>query len=267
MKGRTTLLMMLSVTMAAGAAMVANNWLDNQQPALVADDRLPVVVATVDIPYGQRIESHQVKVIYLDPKGIPSGTITSIEDIEGKVSTQDLLSEEIINSKRITNHMEGSTLAALIEPSMRAVTVRVDDVIGVAGFLLPGNRVDILATRKVAKRAITETVLKDIKVLAVDQKARTDKNDPVIVRAVTLEVTPKQAETLMKAKGESSIQLALRNPLDEEEEVVEKVVEKIAVVTKPKPKKAKVRRHVPRVQASTVTIIRGVEVKKSKVTL
>ncbi len=234
--------------------MVANTWLQNQKPALLADDRLPVVVAAVDIPYGQKIESHQIKLIYLDPNGVPSGTLNRLEDAEGKVSTQDLLSDEIIHAKRVTGHLEGSTLAALIEPSMRAVTVRVDDVIGVAGFLLPGNHVDILATRKLQKQIVTKTVLKDIKVLAVDQKARTDKNDPVIVRAVTLEVTPKQAEVLMQAKGQGSIQLALRNPLEEE----------IAVAATPVTK-ARVRRQARPVTMNSVTVIRGVEVKKSKV--
>ena len=100
---------------------------------------------------------------------------------------------------------------------MRAVTVRVDDVIGVAGFLLPGNRVDVLAARREAiSRATAETIVRDVKVLAVDQTAATEKNEPVIVRAVTLEVNPEQAEVLVKAKEEGSIQLTLRNPLDDE---------------------------------------------------
>lgn len=257
-KGRTPLLLVLSVVMAAGAALVANSWLKNQQPALVADDRLPVVVAAVDIPYGQKIESHHVKVIHLDPVGAPPGTVMRVEDVEGKVATQELLNDEIIYARRITDHLEGSTLAALIEPNMRAVTVRVDDVIGVAGFLLPGNRVDVLASQKVKKQVISKTVLKDTKVLAVDQKARNDQNDPVIVRAVTLEVTPKQAEILMKVKEEGRIQLALRNPLDKE----------VAVIAKPAPKKkAKAPRRIVHVHPSSVTVIRGVEVTKSKVAL
>ncbi|WP_370584028.1 Flp pilus assembly protein CpaB [Motiliproteus sp. SC1-56] len=249
---------MLSLAMAGGAALVANNWLANQQPTLAADDRVPVVLAAVDIPYGQKIESHHVKLVHLDPKGVPPGAVTQIEEVEGKVASQEMLSDEIVHAKRITAHLEGSTLASLIEPNMRAVTVRVDDVIGVAGFLLPGNRVDILASRKVKQRVVSETVLKDIKVLAIDQKARNDQDDPVIVRAVTLEVTPQHAEVLMKAKEEGRIQLALRNPLDEE----------IAVVTKPAPApKAKPRPRVPHVHPSSVTVIRGVEVNKSKVSL
>ena len=99
---------------------------------------------------------------------------------------------------------------------MRAVTVRVDDVVGVAGFLLPGNRVDVVASRldQRTRLATTETILTNLKVLAVDQTASTDKNEPVIVRAVTLEMTPDQSEAIVKAKEEGTIQLTLRNPND-----------------------------------------------------
>ncbi len=151
-KGRTLFLLLLSGVLAFGAAIVANSWLEQQQPALVADDRLPVVVAAMDVPYGQKIENHHVKIIHVDPQGIPAGSLMTIAEVEGKVANQNLLSDEIINSRRITDHLDGSTLAALIEPTMRAVTVRVNDVIGVAGFLLPGNRVDIIATRKITSR-------------------------------------------------------------------------------------------------------------------
>lgn len=97
----------------------------------------------------------------------------------------------------------------MIPEDKRALTIRVNDVIGVAGFLLPGNKVDVLNT----KGNGTTTVLKNIKVLAVDQTARTKDNKPVIVRAVTLEVSPKEAEKLLTENSKGSIQLALRNPL------------------------------------------------------
>jgi pilus assembly protein CpaB len=111
----------------------------------------------------------------------------------------------------------GSTLAAVVSKDKRAVTVRVDDVVGVAGFLLPGNHVDVVATSKDEHGAayVAETVLSNIKVLAVDQTASANSNEPVVVRAVTLEVTPAEAEILLKGKAAGSIQLALRNPLDE----------------------------------------------------
>jgi pilus assembly protein CpaB len=127
-------------------------------------------------------------------------------------------------------------------------------VIGVAGFLLPGNRVDVLAARREAgRRAMAETILSDVKVLAVDQTAATEKNEPVIVRAVTLEVSPAQAEVLVKAKEEGSIQLTLRNPLDEE--VV--VAEAPEAAPEPVPVSAPPRKR-------SVTVIRGTDVTKAK---
>jgi pilus assembly protein CpaB len=100
---------------------------------------------------------------------------------------------------------------------MRAVTVRVDDVVGVAGFLLPGNRVDVIATEKdsLGTQVRASTILSNVKVLAVDQTASSDNNQPVVVHAVTLEVTPLDAEILLKGKTAGAIQLTLRNPLDE----------------------------------------------------
>ena len=96
----------------------------------------------------------------------------------------------------LADNAGGTALAVVIEQGKRALTVRVNDVIGVAGFLLPGSRVDVLSIRKADGRtAISETILQNLKVLAVDQKVSPDKNEPVIVRAVTLEVTPEQAET------------------------------------------------------------------------
>jgi pilus assembly protein CpaB len=169
---------------------------------------------------------------------------------------------EILISDRFVAHEAGSTLAALVSANMRALTVRVNDVIGVAGFLLPGNRVDVLSSRKTNdRRAVTETILRNIKVLAVDQSASTDQNEPVIVRAVTLEMTPEQTEILVRARTEGEIQLTLRNPLQEEELVAE---------AEPEPVKAEVvvpkRAPEPRSRSTTVTVIRGTKVDETKTT-
>jgi len=87
-------------------------------------------------------------------------------------------------------------------------------VVGVAGFLLPGNRVDVVGTRRDEHSGaiLAETILSNIKVLAVDQTAAANSNEPIVVRAVTLEVTPAEGETLLKGKAVGSIQLELRNP-------------------------------------------------------
>ncbi|MCO4759633.1 MAG: Flp pilus assembly protein CpaB [Oceanospirillaceae bacterium] len=252
-KRRTLTLFFLSIAFAVGAAWIANNWISSQQTTVAKQEEIgtPVVLAALDIPYGHTIEKRHLKVVMMPNDVAPKNSFHTIDDVIGKVTTDILLPEEIIRIERVSDHLEGATLAALIEPNMRAFTVRVNDVVGVAGFLLPGNKVDVISSRSSgnSKRVITETVLKDIKVLAVDQTARTDKNDPVVVRAVTLEVTPRQAEQLAKARGEGNIQLTLRNPVEEPKQVAK---------AKPKPKRTYV-------APPKVIVIKGTQWQSKKV--
>jgi len=237
LKTRTVTLFILSVAFAVGAAWIANNWISSQKTTVAKQEKVgqPVVLAALDIPYGHTIERRHLKVVMMPEDVAPVNSFRSVDDVVGKVSTNILLPDEIIRTERVSDHLEGATLAALIDPEMRAFTVRVDDVVGVAGFLLPGNRVDIISSRSRGKGNVSSTtLLKDIKVLAVDQTARTDKNDPVVVRAVTLELTPREAEKLAEARGEGSIQLTLRNPVAEEPEQVVKAKPKRTYKAAPK---------------------------------
>ncbi len=255
-KRRTVLLFFLSVSFAVGAAWIANSWITSQQTTVAKTEEAgtPVVVAALDIMYGQVIEARHLKIKQVPEELAPTNSFKSMEEVEGKIATAIILPDEMIRQERISDHQEGATLAALIEPNMRAFTVRVNDVVGVAGFLLPGNKVDVIATRRSGKRVVSETVLKDLKVLAVDQTARSEKNEPVVVRAVTLEVTPRQAERLAKARDEGKIQLTLRNPVEEDRPVKQ--------VAKAKPK-AKPRRTYS--APPKVIVIKGTEWSEKKV--
>lgn len=256
-KRRGLLLVLFSLTLGVVAALAANNWLQLRlTPSAEAsiNNNATVVAASINIPFGAKVEARHLKVIEMPKGSAPPGAFESLEEVEGKVATQAIVTGEILLANRFADHQAGSTLAAVVSERMRAVTVRVDDVVGVAGFLLPGNRVDILASRKENRRSITSTILRNIKVLAVDQTAAIDQNDPVIVRAVTLEMTPKQAEILIKGQQEGSIQLTLRNPLDEEVYVE-------AVTPTPKPAKKTIAYRAP---APSVTVIRGTHVAKVK---
>lgn len=251
MKGRTLGLVVMSGVLAVGAAMMANNWALRRGGAAGADQQ-NVVIAAIEIPYGQKIEAQHVKVLAIDKKTAPPGTFDTIESVVGKVSKIAQLPGDILRQERVADTNQGSTLAVLISKNKRAITVRVDDVIGVAGFLLPGNRVDVLATKQNegGQRDVeSKTLLRDLKVLAVDQTAATDKSSPVVVRAVTLEMEPKQAEILVKARDEGKISLALRNPFDE------------SLPEEPKPveKKVAVRAAPP---AVFTTVIRGTDVSQ-----
>jgi pilus assembly protein CpaB len=256
-KKRGLLLITLSLIMGGGAAFIANQWVASQ---LVGDEDVNgtlVVAAAMAIPYGTKVEARHLKYVEIPSEVAPTGFFTKKETVEGAVSTTSIARSEILISDRFAAHDTGSTLAALVSENMRALTIRVNDVIGVAGFLLPGNRVDVLSSRKGEnRRAITETIIRDIKVLAVDQSATTEQNEPVIVRAVTLEMTPEQAEIVVKAGAEGEIQLTLRNPLER------------LVVEEPKPeaKPVVVRRAAPRPRSTskTITVIRGTKVESTK---
>ena len=257
-KQRALLLLTLSVVLGVGAAWVANHWVQQQlTPDAEAANTEAVLMAALTIPYGSEITPRHVRVVQMPINTAPENAFRTMEDIEGKVATREVVSGEILLADRFADHLGGSTLAALIDPKNRAITLRVNDVVGVAGFLLPGNHVDVLATRMVDKRAKTETILRNLKVLAVDQQANTGDNEPVIVRAVTLEVTPPQSENLVRAREEGSIQLVLRNPLTEDP------LPPVVVAKKPVPGKAAPQRRAP--SGGSVTVIRGMKVDTKKV--
>jgi pilus assembly protein CpaB len=206
------MLLLLSIAFGLGAVMIAKQWLDSQtQPTVKLEEveRHPVLVAAMEIEPGVIIEEKHLKTRLMEVDWIDETTLTEPSQAVGKVVSNSIYEGELVSPNRIAVLGEGVTLAAMIPEDKRALTIRVNDVIGVAGFLLPGNKVDVLNT----KGNGTTTVLKNIKVLAVDQTARTKDNKPVIVRAVTLEVSPKEAEKLLTENSKGSIQLALRNPL------------------------------------------------------
>ncbi|WP_070962491.1 Flp pilus assembly protein CpaB [Vibrio sonorensis] len=233
-RNQVILLFLLSVIFGLGAVFFAKQWMDSQvQPTVEVEvvEREPVVVAALEITAGSVIEQQHISTKLLEKDWRDDNQYTSEEELLGQVVANTIYAGEIITVQRLSNPGEGSTLAALIPENKRAVTIRVDDVIGVAGFLLPGNKVDVLNTVKYSETsANTVTVLKDIKVLAVDQTAKTKENKPVIVRAVTLEVTPKDAEKLLTARSRGDIQLTLRNPYEEEKVVKRYVAPSVTII-------------------------------------
>ena len=246
MRKRGLLLVALSLVMGVAAAWFANDWVQDRALQTSADGEIvTVMAAAIDIPYGTKVESRHVKSVKIPREIKPQDSVDTVESINGFVATSDIVAGEMLIKSRFVEHAQGSTLAALIGENMRAITLRVDDVVGVAGFLLPGNYVDVLATKveRGTRKARTETILRKIKVLAVDQTARTNDADPVLVRAVTLEMTPAQSETLTKARAEGTIQLTLRNPNDD-----------VIVAEKKKPKRVY---RAPAPAKPTVEIIRG----------
>jgi len=263
MKRRGFILIVISLFFGVTAAWIARNWVQARLASPTDPGQL-VVVAAMEIPFGTKIEARHLNTISLPRDAAVGNHFTKTDDVVGLIALQKIISGEILLKERFADRAAGSTLAAIVKPDMRAVTVRVDDVVGVAGFLMPGNHVDVVAAHVENQRAQTRTVLHDINVLAVDQTASTDKDQPVVVRAVTLEVTPKQAEALVKAREEGKIQLTLRNPLDKNSDPD---TELLADAEPPKPEKKKVRAvqpREPREAGNGVIIIRGTNIHTSE---
>jgi len=269
MKRRGVILIIISLAFAVMAAFIARNWLQARLNAGPQDPGQPVVVAAMEIPFGTKLEARHVSFITLPSSAAVGNHFNKTDEVVGLIALQKIIPGEILLKERFADRAAGSTLAAIVKPDMRAVTVRVDDVVGVAGFLMPGNHVDVVAAHVENQRAQARTVLHDINVLAVDQTASTDKDQPVVVRAVTLEVTPRQAEVLVKAREEGKIQLTLRNPLDKSQ------LEDAEMVAEAEPPKTPVRKapspapqprpvhDIPH-DSNSVIIIRGTNVHSSE---
>lgn len=256
---RGPIMLVVSLILAFLAAVVANN-VFTRASAKGTPVREQDVTAAVDLPLGTKIEQRQLSMIDVLPGKSPKGAFHNYADVVGKVTSSSIIAGEIMLAPRLTDAGEGSALASAVDKNMRAVTVRVDDVVGVAGFLLPGNRVDVIQSKVDPGTYVVHatTILSNVKVLAVDQTASADNNQPVVVHAVTLEVSPADAELLIKGKTAGLIQLTLRNPLDQTD-----TREQLPPEPEPPVKVAKAKGPppAPRAPVAEITMIRGTEIK------
>ncbi len=213
---------MLAVAILFGVAAVALAWTWLQAQAKANSNR--VVVATTDVGRGQRLTPEMLKLAERPAKDMPKGTFTDATQLSERVLKVNLAPGEIITEAKLAPHGTMGGMSALISEGKRAITVRVNDVIGVAGFALPGNYVDVIVhTEREAPDgervqrgtlSVSKIVLERILVLAVAQEVSRDETKPKVVNAVTLEVTPEQAENLDLARGVGTLSLALRNQVD-----------------------------------------------------
>lgn len=220
MKGSKAMVMIgVSFAAAAGAAVLASQWM-NQQADL---NTRKVMVASTDINLGTRLNGDVVRLADWPADSVPAGAFSEAKQIESRVTRVAVQrGEPILESKLALPGATGG-LSAVVAEGKRAMTVRVNDVIGVAGFALPGNYVDILVSTQGERRAsdtadqsISKLVLERILVLAVAQEASQNDTKPKVVNAVTLEVTPEQAEKLDLARSVGQLSLVLRNQIDQQ---------------------------------------------------
>jgi pilus assembly protein CpaB len=208
---------MLLIATAAGLAAVVfgSRWMVSQTSSATTR----VVVAAADVNLGQRITPDVLKVVDWPSTSVPPGSFSDVQKLDGRVLKESTLHGEPVLESKLSPVGTLGGLSAVINEGKRAITVRVNDVIGVAGFALPGNYVDIIVNTQKDPNVsrdqnISKIVLEKILVLAVAQEVGRDETKPKVVDAVTLEVTPDQAEKIDLARSIGTLSLVLRNQID-----------------------------------------------------
>lgn len=206
----------VALFLALAAVLVAAKWMGEQGAAGTR-----IVVASADIGQGTRLVAANLQLLDWPAGSVPPGAITDIAQLENRISRADIgRGEPVLESKLAPPGTTGG-LSAVVAAGKRAMTVRVNDVVGVAGFALPGNYVDILVNLEstaldngARQPSISKIVLERILVLAVAQESNRDDTKPRVVNAVTLELAPDQVEKLDLARSIGSLSLVLRNQVD-----------------------------------------------------
>ena len=231
----TLIALAVAVIFGIAAVILANKWLSSQGPedSVVIKQETPltqVVVAGKDLEMGSMLSKENLAVVDWPKAHAPQGTFGTIDDVAGRVTVVKMVAGTPLVAAELAAEGSGVGLVAAIEPGKRAMAIRVDEVVGVGGFILPNTFVDIIAVQGKAKNP--KTILEYIEVLAIAQETFTEEGKAKVVRTVTLELEPRQAELLAAETNKSHIHLVLRNPLDEPKKLAKKPEPKPVVAKK-----------------------------------
>ncbi len=221
---RAILPIFLALVVALTASFFLYKWLQRQRAPkevvkVVESDAVPVVVAAVDLPWGTKLNSEIIKRTPYLKESLPPGYFSDSDAMEGRVLIVSLKQNEaILETKLAPTSVSTGGVSAVVTPGKRAIAVKGDKVLGISGFIKPGNRVDVLVTLKHGKKnETTKIVLENVLVLATGKEIQeNDKGNPSPVDVYTMEVTPKEGEKLTLAATKGRLQFALRNVTDAE---------------------------------------------------
>ncbi|MBN2526272.1 MAG: Flp pilus assembly protein CpaB [Deltaproteobacteria bacterium] len=193
----------------------------------VAVATVPVVVASVDLPIATSLQAKHLKVVRWPKDNVPEGVRTAVQSLTGSTTLQAIVKGEPILSSRVAGP-ENEGMAALLTVGKRAMAVQVDSVVGVAGFVRPGDFVDVITTMtpddetreqmENAAAKVSKIILQNIRVLAVGEHLETENRKPTKVKVVTLEVDAAQSEKLALGSQHGKIQLTMRSRIDQEQQ-------------------------------------------------
>lgn len=185
-------------------------------------ETVPVVLANRDLRYGQTLRKEDAVAVRFPKDAVPENSFTSMEELFGDKDAaprqiiRTMEPGEIIMASKVTGFGESAGVSSRLSPGMRAFTINVSVSTGVAGFLQPGDRVDVYWSGQQSGQEVTKLLLQDISLIAIDQIADADANRPVVARTVTVEVSPLVVATLTQAQGSGRLALSLRGAEEEE---------------------------------------------------
>jgi len=278
-KWRGFLIFGLALVMASMTGLLIFNWLERQQvslqsaiPQLSNDNTEMTAVAAVDLLWGTLLTHEMIKLVPIQKASRPQGTFHDPNELAGRVLIANMMANEpILPYKLAPSNVKDGGVAAVTHLDKRAMSIKVDDVVGVAGFINPGNRVDVLVTLR-QEPPMTKTVLQNVLVLATgtEIERRGEEAKPHVVKVVTVEVTPEEGEFLALASNEGKLQLALRNHLSNTpvltagatiDSLLSAYRTHVAVKKTAPQKVAKRNPAPPRAPSTEVEVIQGSEVK------
>jgi len=217
-RANNVIILVIAIVMGGIAAFMARSWLLSRTQVSASET---IVVAAKSLPFGTPLTDDVVREIPWAAPTLPTGAFSSIQALskDGRRTTLASIEQgEPILSSRVTGPGQRASLSTMIDPDKRAITIRVDDVRGVAGFILPGDRVDVVLIRSESdssgRKDYSDLLLQDVKVIAVDQISAEQKDRPTVAKAVTLQVTPEQAQKISLATDVGHLSLILRKAGD-----------------------------------------------------
>src|SRR5215471_9723215 len=240
MRTSTVIILAVAISMGGSAAYLTRSWLKDQTSTAVQPAGT-IVVAAESLAYGTAMTPDNVVEIPWFSNTLPEGAFAIKDDLLNggrRVVLSPLKRGEPVLRSKITGPGQRASLASLLDEGKRAVTVSVDDVRGVAGFVLPGDFVDIVLIAddgSTKRQSYSDILLEHVKVLAIDQVASEGEGQPTVAKAVTVEVTKEQAQKILLATNIGKLSLILARPLESNPDPNRRVGEKDIGRTSPEP--------------------------------
>jgi pilus assembly protein CpaB len=262
----------LAVLFGVLAVMLANKWMSGQvsDQAGMARDPIAlakVVIATENVEIGAPLTEKNLALADWPRANIPKGAFEQLSAVEGRVAVTRLTAGQPILAAELAAPGSGAGLVALLPEGARAISIRVDDVSGVSGFVLPNTFVDVISIETQGGREVATIILEMVRVLAIAQETQSEEGKAKVVKTITLQLSPEEATKLALKVRQGSIHLTLRSPLEQpREEMVaaqvptteapRPVVRRAAPTGRPKPVAKPVAAPAPETTAQ-VEVIRG----------